>query len=168
MKNKKLIYTLGMFFMLLDQLIKLIITKNMSLHQEITIIPNFFSLYFLKNTGAAFSIFGNQTVFLILISIICLVVLKNYIKKLKRITNLTIISLGIMLGGIIGNLFDRIIYGAVVDYLSFTIFNYNFPVFNMADIGITVGAVLLIVDLLIEEINLKNKNLLTKKETTNE
>ena len=73
-----------------------------------------------------------------------------------------------MLGGIIGNLFDRIIYGAVVDYLSFTIFNYNFPVFNMADIGITVGAVLLIVDLLIEEINLKNKNLLTKKETTNE
>ena len=155
MKNKKLIYTLGMFFMLLDQLIKLLITKYMSLHQEITLIPNFFSLYYLKNTGAAFSMFGNKTLFLIIISLICLVVLKNYIKKLNRVTPLTIISLGMMLGGIVGNLFDRIIYGAVIDYLSIIIFNYSFPVFNLADIGITVGAFLLIIDLIIEENHLK-------------
>lgn len=155
MKNKKLIYTLSMFFMLLDQLIKLIITKNMTIHQEITIIPKFFSLYYLENTGAAFSIFGNKTLLLIFISIICLILLKNYIKKLKRVTNLTIISLGIMIGGIIGNLFDRLIYTAVIDYLSFNLFGYSFPVFNLADIGITLGALLLIIDLIIEEISLK-------------
>ena len=155
MKNKKLIYTFSMFFMLLDQLIKLIITKNMTIHQEITIIPKFFSLYYLENTGAAFSIFGNKTFLLIFISIICLIILKNYIKKLKRVTNLTIISLGIMIGGIIGNLFDRLIYSAVIDYLSFNLFGYSFPVFNLADIGITIGAILLIIDLIIEEISLK-------------
>lgn len=157
MKNKKFIYTIGMFYMLVDQLIKLLVTKNMNLLQEITIIPNFFSLYYLKNTGAAFSILGNQTIILILISLICLVVIKNYIKKLKRVKNLTIISLGMMLGGILGNLFDRILYKSVIDYLSFEFFGYNFPVFNFADIGITVGAVLLVIDLILEEKELRKK-----------
>ena len=156
MKNKKLIYTIAMFFMLLDQLIKLIVTTNMEMHQEIKIIPKFFSLYYLKNTGAAFSILGNKTLFLILISIICLIVIKKYIKKLKRVNNLTIISLGVLTGGIIGNLFDRIFYQSVIDYLSFNIFGYGFPVFNLADIGITVGAFLLIIDLITEEKEKKN------------
>lgn len=151
MKNKKLIYTLAMGYMLLDQFIKLIVMNNMTLHQEITLIPNFFSLFYLKNTGAAFSILGNKTLLLILISIICLIVLKNYIKKLTRVTSLTIISLGIMIGGIIGNLFDRLIYNGVIDYLSFNLFGYSFPVFNLADIGITVGAIVLIIDLIIED-----------------
>ena len=159
MKNKKFIYTIAMGFMLLDQLIKLIITANMNLHDEISIIPNFFSLYYIKNTGAAFSIFGNKTLFLIIISLICLIVLKNYIKKLKSVTNLSIISLGLMTGGIIGNLFDRILYKSVIDYLSFNFFGYSFPVFNLADIGITVGAALLILDLIIEDKK--------KKSTTN-
>ena len=149
--NKKYIYTIAMLFMLLDQFIKLIVIKNMPLHQEITIIPNFFSLYYLKNTGAAFSILGNKTLFLIIIGIVCLIALKNYIKKMKIITPLHLISLGIMIGGIIGNLFDRIIYKSVIDYLSFEIFNYNFPVFNLADIGITIGALLLIIALIKED-----------------
>lgn len=157
MKNKKIIYTIGMFYMLIDQFIKLLVTKNMNLLQEITIIPNFFSLYYLKNTGAAFSILGNQTIILILISLICLVVIKNYIKRLKRVKNLTIISLGMMLGGILGNLFDRILYKSVIDYLSFEFFGYNFPVFNFADIGITVGAMLLVIDLILEEKELRKK-----------
>lgn len=157
MKNKKLIYTIAMLFMLLDQFIKLIIINNMSLHQEIAIIPNFFSLHYLKNTGAAFSILGNKTFLLIVVSILCLIVLKNYIRKITRVTPLTIISLGIMIGGIIGNLFDRVLYQAVIDYLSFNFFSYNFPVFNLADIGITIGTVLLIIDLIIEEKEIKRK-----------
>lgn len=161
MKNKKLIYTLGMGFMLLDQLIKLVVTKNMDLNQEITIISNFFSIYYLKNTGAAFSILDSKTLFLIIVSIICLLILKNYIKNLKNITSLTIISLGIMLGGIIGNLFDRLLYKAVIDYLSFNIFGYSFPVFNLADIGITIGTLLLVVEMLITE--QKNKSLEKKQ-----
>ena len=151
MKNKNYIYTLASAFMLLDQIIKLIVINNMDVSREIKIFPNFFSLYYLRNTGAAFSIFGNKILFLIIISIICLIVLKNYIKKLQRVTNLTIISLGILVGGIIGNLFDRVLRQAVIDYLSFNFFGYSFPVFNLADIGITIGALLLIIDLLIEE-----------------
>lgn len=158
MKNKKLIYTVALFFLLLDQVIKFIITKNLVLMEEIPIIKNFFSIYYLKNTGAAFSIFGNKTLFLIIISILCLIFLKYYIKKLKRVTKLTIVSLGIMIGGIVGNLFDRIICKSVIDYLSFSFGNYNFPVFNLADIGITIGAVLLLIDLIKEEIELKKSN----------
>lgn len=151
MKNKKIIYTIGMFFMLLDQLIKLIVIKNMTIFQEIKIIPKFFSIYYIENTGAAFSILGNKTILLIIISILCLILLKRYINSLKEVTILKIISLGIMLGGILGNLFDRILYNAVIDYLSFDIFGYSFPVFNLADAGITIGALLLIVCLFEEE-----------------
>lgn len=151
MKNKKMIYTIGMFFMLLDQLIKIIVMKNMTIAQEIKIIPKFFSIYYIENTGAAFSILGNKTILLIIISILCLILLKRYINSLKEVTILKVISLGIMLGGILGNLFDRILYNAVIDYLSFDIFGYSFPVFNLADIGITIGALLLIVCLFKEE-----------------
>lgn len=157
MKNKNFIYTISMLFLLLDQLIKLIVTKNMELFQEIKIIKNFFSIYYIKNKGAAFSIMGNQTILLILISIICLLFLKNYIKTIKTPSKLTIVSLGIIIGGILGNLFDRLFYKEVIDYLSFNFFGYSFPVFNLADIGITVGAVLLIITLLLEEKNIKKK-----------
>lgn len=157
MKNKNFIYTISMLFLLLDQLIKLIVTKNMELFQEIKIIKNFFSIYYIKNKGAAFSIMGNQTILLILISIICLLFLKNYIKTIKTPSKLTIVSLGIIIGGILGNLFDRLFYKEVIDYLSFNFFEYSFPVFNLADIGIIVGAVLLIITLLLEEKNIKKK-----------
>lgn len=159
MKNKKFIYTVALFFLLLDQVIKFIITNNMALMEEITIIPKFFSIYYLKNIGATFSIMGNRTLFLIMIAIVCLIVLKYYIKSLKQVNTLTIISLGMMIGGIVGNLFDRILYQSVIDYLAFTFGKYNFPVFNLADIGITVGAVLVIINLIKEEID-------TKKSTT--
>ena len=158
MKNKKLIYTIALITVLLDQVIKYLVMNNMALHQEIKLISNFFSLYYLKNTGAAFSILGNKTILLILVSIFCLIIIKNAIKKLKRTNTLNIISLGIMTGGIIGNLFDRVLYKSVIDYLSFNIFNYSFPVFNLADIGITVGAILLIIDLMIEEKEKKTTN----------
>lgn len=131
MKNKKLIYTIALITVLLDQVIKYLVMNNMALHQEIKLISNFFSLYYLKNTGAAFSILGNKTILLILVSIFCLIIIKNSIKKLKRTNTLNIISLGIMTGGIIGNLFDRVLYKSVIDYLSFNIFNYSFPVFNL-------------------------------------
>lgn len=159
MKNKKLIYTIALITVLLDQVIKYLVMNNMALHQEIKLISNFFSLYYLKNTGAAFSILGNKTILLILVSIFCLIIIKNSIKKLKRTNTLNIISLGIMTGGIIGNLFDRVLYKSVIDYLSFNIFNYSFPVFNLADIGITVGAILLIIDLMIEEKEKKTTNI---------
>ena len=87
---------------------------------------------------------------IVIISVVFLVVLDLYIKKEKKFDKLSIISLGMIMGGIFGNLIDRIIYHSVIDYLSFTIFNYSFPIFNLADIGITVGVFLLIINELIK------------------
>ena len=166
MTKKKLIYTIASIILLLDQLIKVIVVNNMELHQEIKIIKNFFSIYYVKNTGAAFSILGNQTLLLIVVSCLCLILIKEYIKKEKNITTISMTSLGLIVGGTLGNLFDRIIYHAVIDYLSFDIFKYSFPVFNLADIAITIGTFLLVIGYIIEN-RAGDKNERTTKKLQN-
>ncbi len=151
MKNKEAIYKITSIVLLLDQVVKLLIDKNMDLYQKSTIIPNFFSIFYIRNTGAAFSILENNTIVLIVIGVIFILSLNEYIKREKNISKLSKIALGMILGGIFGNLLDRIIHHAVLDYLSFTIVQYNFPVFNIADIGITVGMFLFILDMLLEK-----------------
>lgn len=149
--NKSKIYLISLILLIVDQLVKLLIKSTFKLHEELELIPNFFSLHYLQNDGAAFSILQNKTYLLVIVAIICLGIMVYYIQKEKTFTKLSSISLGLILGGIIGNLLDRIIYKKVIDYLSFTFFTYNFPVFNIADVGITVGALLLIVSCLKEE-----------------
>ena len=150
-KSKRIIYIITIITLIIDQVVKLLVKTNMNLHQEINIIPNFFSLYYIENKGAAFSIFNDQTTFLIITTTIFLIIMSHYIKTEKKFTKLSIISLGILLGGMFGNLIDRIIYSGVIDYLSFKIINYSFPIFNIADIGITVGTFLLVINYFIEE-----------------
>ncbi len=144
--------------MLIDQLVKLIIKNVLSLNQEVIVIKNFFSIHYLQNEGAAFSIFQNKTLFLILVALICLVVLIIYIQKENNLNKISTISLGLLLAGISGNLIDRLIYKKVIDFLSFTIFNYDFAVFNIADIAITTGAFLLLINCIKEELTSKKKN----------
>ena len=145
-KNKnKVVYLTLSIVLLIDQIVKLLIKTNMNLNEEISIIPNFFSIQYLKNTGAAFSILENQTILLVVTSIICISVIVYYLKKEENLTPSMSISFGLILGGILGNLIDRIIYQGVIDFLSFKIFKYNFPVFNIADIGITIGVFLLLI-----------------------
>lgn len=144
-KNKNKVYLTSVLVLLIDQIVKLLIKTNMNLNEEISIIPNFFSIQYLKNTGAAFSILENQTILLAITSIICISVIIYYLKKEENLTTAMYLSFGLVLGGILGNLIDRIVYQGVIDFLSFQIFNYNFPVFNIADIGITIGVLLLII-----------------------
>ena len=144
-KNKNKVYLTSVIVLLIDQIVKLLIKTNMNLNEEISIIPNFFSIQYLKNTGAAFSILENQTILLAITSIICISVIIYYLKKGENLTTAMYLSFGLVLGGILGNLIDRIVYQGVIDFLSFQIFNYNFPVFNIADIGITIGVLLLII-----------------------
>lgn len=144
-KNKNKVYLTSVIVLLIDQIVKLLIKTNMNLNEEISIIPNFFSIQYLKNTGAAFSILENQTILLAITSIICISVIIYYLKKEENLTTPMYLSFGLVLGGILGNLIDRIVYQGVIDFLSFQIFNYNFPVFNIADIGITIGVLLLII-----------------------
>lgn len=144
-KNKNKVYLTSVIVLLIDQIVKLLIKTNMNLNEEISIIPNFFSIQYLKNTGAAFSILENQTILIAITSIICISLIIYYLKKEENLTTAMYLSFGMVLGGILGNLIDRIVYQGVIDFLSFQIFNYNFPVFNIADIGITIGVLLLII-----------------------
>lgn len=156
MKNKKNIYIIAIIYLIIDQIVKIIVRTKMELYQEIKIIPKLFSLYYVENDGAAFSILGNQTIFLIIISIICLIILNKFILE-EELPKNSLIPLGCLLGGIVGNLIDRIIFKSVTDYLSIFIFKYSFPVFNIADIGITVGTALLILNIVLEEKKNKHK-----------
>ena len=144
MKNKS-IYIIAIIWLILDQLSKILVRSFLVFAKEYTLIPKFFSFYYVENEGAAFSSFTGQTIFLILISLVCLGVIINIIQKENKPTKLINLSLGILLGGMVGNLIDRILFQRVTDFLSFNIFGYRFPVFNIADIGITCGVALYLV-----------------------
>jgi signal peptidase II len=136
MKKEKL-YKISVITIIIDQLIKLFIKTNIT--KDIVIIPKIFKITNIINTGAAFSILKNNNTLLILITIIILVLLNYYIKK-NNIEN-DYFELGIILGGIVGNLFDRLLYNGVIDYIEIS----NFPVFNLADSLIVLGIILLII-----------------------
>ena len=138
--KKNIILTLIIIF--IDQIIKFFVEKYLDV---ITIIPNFFKLTYVKNTGAAFSILNNNTLLIIVITIIVIYMLYKYIlKEYETISYL-------LMGGIIGNFIDRVFRGYVVDYLDFKILGYNFPIFNFADICIVIGSILLIIIILKED-----------------
>lgn len=130
----------------LDQLIKIFITNIFSFGESLEIVTNFFAITLLKNTGAAFSILSSNTPFLIFISIIALILIYFSFIKNKNLNKPDIILYGMLIGGIIGNLLDRIIHGYVIDYLDFNIF--NFPVFNLADILIVTSIFFIIIKMI--------------------
>ena len=144
---KKKIFIFSLIIIIIDFIIKLFALNNIT---NICVIPNLFYLTLAKNTGAAFSLLENQTIFFILIGVLVIFYIFNYLIK-DKISTLEKISYIFLTGGIIGNLIDRIIYGYVVDYLRFIIFGYNFPIFNLADICITIGVILLIINMLRKE-----------------
>lgn len=154
----KKVMLVSIFSVAIDQIIKLIITYFMSLNSSIIIIKNFFSITYVMNNGAAWSILSGHSWFLILMAILALNLIYIFFIKDKVLNKFEIIVYGLLIGGILGNLIDRILYGKVVDYLDFTIFNYNFPIFNFADIFICVSVFLLIIGIIRGDIDEKNKS----------
>ena len=96
---------------LIDQIIKIIITSNLELYQSIEIINNFFNITYVRNDGAAWSILSGGRFLLILIGIIALILIYKYFVKDKKLNKLETVTYGLLLGGIIGNLIDRIVFG---------------------------------------------------------
>ena len=132
----------------LDLISKYLITSNMTLNQSIPIINNFFYLHYVENTGAAFSILQNSTLFLIMIALLILAYVIYSAINTKNPTWWVAITYALLMAGITGNLFDRVFNGAVVDFLSFNFFGYYFPIFNLADSFIILAiASLIIVEL---------------------
>lgn len=141
--NKKniLIFSVALLTVILDQLTKSLIRQNIQLNQSIPIIKNAFHLTYITNTGSAFGLFKGLNLFFILFSIIVIIVIFYYLRKIVKNEKLLQFAVGMLLGGTIGNLIDRLFYGAVTDFIDFRIW----PVFNVADSAVTISVILLII-----------------------
>jgi len=136
-----------------DQLTKWVIGSAIPLHDSRPVIPGFFRLTHVKNRGAAFGIFADSTSpmkieVLILLSVVALVVVLMLLwgqPGARRIG----LGLALILGGALGNLFDRLAHGSVVDFLEFYLRGFHWPAFNVADSAIVIGAGLLVLDMLL-------------------
>ncbi len=144
-KNKKIII-LSFIVLLIDQLSKFIVKTNLNLLDTITVINKFLYITYTRNIGGAFSILEGKQLFLIIISVIFLILLIYYIIIEKNKSILSLISYSFIMGGVLGNLVDRVFNNYVIDFISVNIFGYYFPIFNMADLFIVVGFILLIID----------------------
>ncbi len=136
----------------LDQLSKAFFQAELSMYQQIVVIPDLFSWTLAYNTGAAFSFLadssGWQRWLFALIAIVVSVVLLVWLKRLKRGETWLAIALALVLGGALGNLYDRMVLGHVVDFiLVHWQDRWRFPAFNLADSAITVGAIMLALDM---------------------
>lgn len=140
----KKIILISILILLLDIITKQLVITNLLEHQSITIINNFFSITYAKNTGVAFSFLEGYLPLVILITSTIIISILIYINK-NNPNKYESICYGFIIGGALGNLLDRIIYGYVIDFLDFTIFNYNYPIFNIADTFIVIGILILII-----------------------
>lgn len=130
----------------LDQLTKQIILRNLQWQHSIDVIPGFFSLTLVHNTGAAWGMFKEHAIWLTVLAFAALIFLCFARRHFTYVGLLPRIALGLLLGGIVGNLTDRLIYGHVIDFLSFHIHQYQWPVFNVADSAICTGVGLYFLD----------------------
>ena len=139
--NRK-IFLVTVITLLLDQVSKILINIFVEANKQFIVIKNFFFLHSIENYGAAWSIFNYQIEILIIASIISLLIIYRYMYSFK-INKRNTLAFGLLLGGIFGNLIDRLFLGYVRDFLSFKIFSYQYPIFNIADIAIVFGVFLL-------------------------
>lgn len=143
----KKIFIISLIIFILDQITKSLISTYLKLNESIEIIKDFFYIRYINNKGASWGILENNRILLIGLSIIAIIMIIRYSYSFKK-TKLNTYGFGLLLGGILGNLSDRLIFGYVKDFLDFIIFRYDFPVFNIADISIVIGVVLLIISIL--------------------
>jgi len=153
----KKVYIISIIIFIIDQISKVIVCTYIPLNDTIRVIKNFFYLTYINNSGASFGILKNSKILLIILSLIALVIIIRYINSFKN-TKYNILGLGFLMGGIVGNLADRIMFGYVRDFLNFYIIGYDFPVFNIADIFIVIGVGILIISILRGEDNNGSKS----------
>jgi signal peptidase II len=143
-------YLIALAVILIDQVTKWIIVKEMYYGQSITVIENFLYITSHRNRGAAWGILQGQMWFFYLITVVVVVGLIIYIQKLKKQDKWFGIALALMLGGAIGNFIDRVVRKEVVDFVNTYIFTYDFPIFNVADSALVVGVIIMFIMTLFE------------------
>ena len=149
---RKYHFLIALFVIALDRYTKWMIAHRLSLHDSITVIPGFFRIIHTENPGAAFGIFADspsqwKVGMLIIFSIIALMIVSALLWKNSHTLTSTGIGLSLILGGAIGNLWDRVVSRHVVDFLLFYVGPHQWPAFNVADSAIVVGASLLVFEI---------------------
>ena len=150
---RKYHFLIAAVVLMLDRLSKMVIQKNIQLHDSIVIVPNFFRLTNVQNAGAAFGLGAESasewtSFLLIAFSVAALVVVSALLWRNSHRISSTGVGLALIMGGALGNLWDRVANRVVVDFLDFYVSNYHWPAFNVADSAIVVGAMLLVTEIL--------------------
>ena len=138
--------------LLFDQATKIYIDASMPLHDSFSVIPGFFSITHVRNPGAAFGFLAGasplfRNVFFVGVTLAAILLILHYVRTSKAEERLLTLSLSLILSGAVGNLIDRIRFGEVIDFLDVYIGSHHWPAFNVADSAISVGAVILFVEL---------------------
>ena len=138
--------------LLFDQATKIYIDASMPLHDSFSVIPGFFSITHVRNPGAAFGFLAGasplfRNVFFVGVTMAAILLILHYVRTSKAEERLLTLSLSLILSGAVGNLIDRIRFGEVIDFLDVYIGSHHWPAFNVADSAISVGAVILFVEL---------------------
>lgn len=144
---------------IVDQVTKYLVSMNFTLEKEYELIKDFYYITYYKNTGIAFGMFQNIGLLIIIISITLLLLL-IYELWMNYKDRVAALALSFLIGGLIGNLIDRIFLGYVRDFIDFNPFGLNFPIFNISDACIVIGACILVVNILsigVKDGKVKNK-----------
>jgi signal peptidase II len=141
----------------LDRWTKFLIQSRFDLDDSVSVIDGFFNITYVQNTGVAFGIFSSvslpaKSILLSAFAGLAVVLVITYSLRTPLQNRLLHTALALILGGALGNLYDRIAYGYVVDFLEFYIRNYHWPSFNIADSAISAGVVLLAIEIMRNEV----------------
>jgi len=139
------------FVFSIDRLTKIAALKTLDLGRSIKAIPGVLNITLVLNDGAAFGLFKGKSVFFVFIALAIIIVITAYLIKSRPLNRSVSIGLGLILGGAVGNLVDRIAFGSVIDFIDLGIW----PVFNIADSCITIGAAVLVFSMLTKKPNSK-------------
>ena len=161
--NKKIL-AISTIVLALDQISKIIMETILKLNVSKRLIKDFFYLTLCHNEGAAWGLFNNSPIIIIIGTFIAIVLIYHFLYCFKKCFRNTL-AFGLLIGGLAGNLIDRLLLGYVRDFLDFYIFKYDYPVFNIADIAIVLGVILLIYAVLKGEDLSENKSIRKSRKT---
>lgn len=160
--NKKIL-VIATIALALDQISKVVASIFLNINESIKVISKFFYLTLCHNEGAAWGLFDNAKIVIIIGTIFAVILIYHFIYCFKSNFRNNL-AFGLLCGGLAGNLIDRITLGYVRDFFDFYIFNYDYPIFNIADICIVIGVILLIYAIIKgEDVNENNSNTRKRK-----
>jgi signal peptidase II len=151
--RRGLVLAISALVVIIDRITKHIVAQQLPNGQTFTVIPGIFRISDVHNTGAAFSMFAENaspaTVrnILIAFSVVAVIILFGMLWRTGRVISVTSVALALILGGAFGNLYDRVRYHYVIDFLEVHIVHYHWPDFNVADSCIVIGACLLLIEI---------------------